>query len=239
MESNCNSSDTISVNITIGSAPNGTYSSDTISISVPCGTTASQSWTVSNASGAGNLSLSTNLIDTNYAYNATFEDGSLEGFTLNSSSTGAIANSTTEAYTGSHSMNVTGYINTSYMPTTSFTGTQAASASYATKSGNSSLYSGYFWFESSIYSGLNGSPFGYTYWGGSSLRVYYRASNGYTYNYIHSPASSANGWVHVSYENIDWTNKTFDIVLDGTTVVTGASFYYSAANDVSDFSGYT
>ena len=239
VESNCNSSDTISVNITIGSAPNGTYSSDTISISVPCGTTASQSWTVSNASGAGNLSLSTNLIDTNYAYNATFEDGSLEGFTLNSSSTGAIANSTSEAYTGSHSMNVTGYINTSYMPTTSFTGTQAASASYATKSGNSSLYSGYFWFESSIYSGLNGSPFGYTYWGGSSLRVYYRASNGYTYNYIHSPASSANGWVHVSYENIDWTNKTFDIVLDGTTVVTGASFYYSAANDVSDFSGYT
>lgn len=239
VESNCNSSDTISVNITIGSAPNGTYSSDTISISVPCGTTASQSWTVSNASGAGNLSLSTNLIDTNYAYNATFEDGSLEGFTLNSSSTGAIANSTSEAYTGSHSMNVTGYINTSYMPTTSFTGTQAASASYATKSGNSSLYSGYFWFESSIYSGLNGSPFGYTYWGGSSLRVYYRASNGYTYNYIHSPASSSNGWVHVSYENIDWTNKTFDIVLDGTTVVTGASFYYSAANDVSDFSGYT
>ena len=239
VESNCNSSDTISVNITIGFAPNGTYSSDTISISVPCGTTASQSWTVSNASGAGNLSLSTNLIDTNYAYNATFEDGSLEGFTLNSSSNGAIANSTSEAFTGSHSMNVTGYINTSYMPSTSFTGTQAASASYATKSGNSSLYSGYFWFESSIYSGLNGSPFGYTYWGGSSLRVYYRASNGYTYNYIHSPASSANGWVHVSYENIDWTNKTFDIVLDGTTVVTGASFYYSAANDVSDFSGYT
>lgn len=136
-------------------------------------------------------------------------------------------------------MKVTGYINNSVVPTTSFPATAAAKASYATKSGNSSLNSGYFWFESSASSGLGGSPFGWTYWSSTSLRIQYRNSFGYTTNYNYTPPSANNGWVHVSFENIDWTAKTFDIVVDGTTLITGAQFYYNAATDVADFSGYT
>lgn len=239
VESNCNSSDTTTAIINIGAAPSGSYSTDTIAISIPCGTTASESWTVSNATGAGNLGISTAIIDTNVSYYATFENGSLEGFTLSSSSGGSLTNSTAEAYTGGRSMLVSGYINNSIVPTTTFTPTQANSASYATKSGNTSLYSGYFWFENSSVSGLNGSPFGYTYWSASTFRVSYRTSFGYTATYTYTPVAANNGWVHVSYENIDWTAKTFDVVLDGTTVITGAQFYNNSATDVSDFTGYT
>lgn len=239
VETNCNTSDTTTSTINIGAAPNGSVSNDTIFMSIPCGTTATQGWTISNGSSGGNLTFTTEIQDTNYAYNASFEDGTLEGFSLNSNSQGSIANSTADAYTGSKSMLVTGYINTSYMPTTTFSSTQATSASFATKNGNTSTNTGYFWFESSTYSGLGGSPFGYTYWTGSYLRVYYRNANGSTTYYLHTPASTANGWANVSYENIDWNNKTFDLVLDGTTVATGASFYYSSASDISNFSGYT
>ena len=236
---NCFSSDTTTTTITVGSPPAASTSADSIYISVPCGTTASKTWTVSNGSGAGNLSLSTDLIDTNLAYQATFENGSLEGFTLSPFASATLSNTTSESYSGSHSMQVSGYISTSYMPQTSFTSTQATTASYATKSGSTTQYSGYFWFEDPGYSGLGGSPFGYTYWNQSQLRIYYRQSSGWTTNTYYTPLSSNNGWVHVSYENIDWTNKTFDIVVDGTTLVTAASFYNTNATAVDNFSGYT
>ena len=189
----------------------------------------------SNAAGSGNLTLSTDLVDTNYVFNANFEDGSLETFTaLNSS--GTVSNSSTYAYTGSKSLSLNGYFSSATPFTASFNSSQPTSVSYASKMSASTSTSGYTWFGSSVYPSLGYSPFGYTYWSYGSMRIVYRTSTGYTTTYYHYPSNL--DWAHLEYTNIDWSNKTFDIIINGSTVVTGASFYYSSATDVKAFSGY-
>lgn len=235
VSTNCFSSDTAYSTITVGSAPQATASNDSILLTIPCGTTASQTWTLSNAAGSGNLTLSTDLVDTNYVFNANFEDGSLETFTALSSS-GTVSNSSTYAYTGSKSLSLNGYFSSATPFTASFNSSQPTSVSYASKMSASTSTSGYTWFGSSVYPSLGYSPFGYTYWSYGSKRIVYRTATGSTTTYYHYPTNL--DWAHLEYANIDWSNKTFDIIINGSTVVTGASFYYSSATDVKAFSGY-
>ena len=72
--------------VTVGAAPNASYSNDSIILNIPCGTTASGSWTLSNAASSGNLTVASELIDTNYVFKADFEDGTLETFSSTSTS---------------------------------------------------------------------------------------------------------------------------------------------------------
>ena len=208
---NCYSSDTTTMNITVGNAPGGSLSNDSLVINIPCGTTASQSLTISNASGAGNLTLNTELIDTNYIFKADFEDGTLETFSTTSANA-TLSNTSTTAHTGSRSLQMNGYYNTAATVNASFSNAQPSRASYATKVNSGQGGSGYTWFSGDQNPSLGYSPFGYTYWYTTSLRLVYRNASGYTTTYYEY--TTANEFVNVAYENIDWTSKTFDIVID-------------------------
>ena len=139
---NCYSSDTTTMNITVGNAPGGSLSNDSLVINIPCGTTASQSLTISNASGAGNLTLNTELIDTNYIFKADFEDGTLETFSTTSANA-TLSNTSTTAHTGSRSLQMNGYYNTAATVNASFSNAQPSRASYATKVNSGQGGSGY------------------------------------------------------------------------------------------------
>ena len=232
---NCYSSDTTTMNITVGNAPGGSLSNDSLVINIPCGTTASQSLTISNASGAGNLTLNTELIDTNYIFKADFEDGTLETFSTTSANA-TLSNTSTTAHTGSRSLQMNGYYNTAATVNASFPNAQPSRASYATKVNSGQGGSGYTWFSGDQNPSLGYSPFGYTYWYTTSLRLVYRNASGYTTTYYEY--TTANEFVNVAYENIDWTSKTFDIVIDGVTIATGAQFYYNLNTGVNGIHGY-
>ena len=167
------------MNITVGNAPGGSLSNDSLVINIPCGTTASQSLTISNASGAGNLTLNTELIDTNYIFKADFEDGTLETFT-SASANGSLSNTSTVTNSGNGALMMNGYFNTSATTSASFSNAQPSRASYATKVNAGQGGSGYTWFSGDQYSTLGYSPFGYSYWYTTSLRLVYRSSNGNT-----------------------------------------------------------
>ena len=109
-----------------------------------------------------------------------------------------------------------GYYNTAATVNASFPNAQPSRASYATKVNSGQGGSGYTWFSGDQNPSLGYSPFGYTYWYTSSLRLVYRNASGYTTTYYEY--TTANEFVNVAYENIDWTSKTFDIVIDGVTI---------------------
>jgi len=232
---NCYSADTATMTINVGSAPNGSYSNDSIILNVPCGTTASGTWTLSNASGAGNLSIATVLIDTNYIFKADFEDGTLETFTTTSTNA-TLSNTSSTAHTGSRSLEMNGYYNSAQTVNAGWTTSQPSRISYATKVNASQGSSGYTWISGSTGNTIGYSPFGYTYWYTTSLRIIYRTNTGYTTTYYHY--TTANEWVNVEYDNIDWTNGTFDLVVDGTVVATNAQFYYTSATNTNGIHGY-
>lgn len=232
---NCYSADTATMTITVGAAPNGSYSNDSIILNVPCGTTASGTWTLSNASGAGNLIVATELIDTNYIFKADFEDGTLETFTTTSTNA-TLSNTSSTAHTGSRSLAMNGYYNSAQTVNAGWTTSQPTRISYATKVNASQGSSGYTWISGSTGNTIGYSPFGYTYWYTTSLRIIYRTNTGYTTTYYHY--TTANEWVNVEYDNIDWTNGTFDLVVDGTVVATNAQFYYTSATNTNGIHGY-
>ena len=232
---NCYSSDTTSMNITVANAPNGAISNDSLVIDIPCGTTASQSLTLSNATSAGNLTLSTELIDTNYIFKADFEDGTLETFSSTSTLV-TLTNTSTVTNTGSGALMMSGYYNNSQTVNATFPNAQPSRASYATKVNSGQGGSGYTWFSGDQNASLGYSPFGYSYWYTNGLRLVYRSSNGYTTT--HYEYTTSNEFVNIEYDNIDWTTKTFDIIIDGVTIATGAQFYYNLNSGVNGIHGY-
>jgi len=160
---NCYSSDTATMTITVGAAPNASYSNDSIILNIPCGTTASGSWTLSNAAAAGNLTVASELFDTNYVFKADFEDGTLETFSSTSTSV-TLSNTSSTANSGSRSLEMNGYYNSNQTVNAGFTTTQPSRLSYATKVNPNQGGSGYTWWSSSTGNTIGYSPFGYSYW---------------------------------------------------------------------------
>ena len=232
---NCYSSDTATMTVTVGAAPNASYSNDSIILNIPCGTTASGSWTLSNAASSGNLTVSSELIDTNYVFKADFEDGTLETFSSTSTSV-TLSNTSSTANSGSRSLEMNGYYNSNQTVNAGFTTTQPSRVSYATKVNPNQGGSGYTWWSCSTGNTIGYSPFGYSYWYTTGLRIVYRTNQGYTNTYYHY--TTANEWVNVEYDNIDWTNGTFDLVIDGSVVAANAQFYYTSATNVNGIHGY-
>ena len=131
---------------------------------------------------------------------------------------------------------MSGYYNNSQTVNASFPNAQPSRASYATKVNSGQGGSGYTWFSGDQNASISYSPFGYSYWYTSSLRLVYRSSNGYTTT--HYEYTTANEFVNIEYDNIDWTSKTFDIIIDGVTIATGAQFYYNLNSGVNGIHGY-
>jgi hypothetical protein len=168
-------------------------------------------------------------------FKADFEDGTLETFSSTSTSV-TLSNTSLTANSGSRSLEMNGYYNSNQTVNAGFTTTQPSRVSYATKVNPNQGGSGYTWWSCSTGNTIGYSPFGYSYWYTTGLRIVYRTNQGYTNTYYHY--TTANEWVNVEYDNIDWTNGTFDLVIDGSVVAANAQFYYTSATDVNGIHGY-
>lgn len=214
VETNCNSSDTISSNITIANGPNLQSFDDTIEMTVQCGTTGTEYWTLTNGANAGVLTASFEIIDTNGTQRLHFDNDD-EGVYFSLGSSGTTTRSTSAAQ-GSHSLQLTSNSNNNraHIPISGGgTGYQPTYFSYRTRATTSGYRAGI----TSLASGFSNSPniFGYTFWfwdGRLGLRV--RTTSGVaSWEYLSNTLGS---WAHIEYKNIDWTNQTYDLYIDGT-----------------------
>jgi PKD repeat protein len=214
VENNCNASDTISSNITIANGPNLQSFDDTIEMTVQCGTTGTEYWTLTNGVNAGVLTASFEIIDTNGTQRLHFDDDD-EGVYFSSGSSGTATRSNSAAQ-GSHSLQLTSNSNNNraHIPISGGgMGYQPTYFSYRTRATTSGYRSGI----TSLASDFSNSPniFGYTFWfwdGRLGLRV--RTASGVaTWEYLSNTLGS---WAHIEYVNIDWTNQTYDLHINGT-----------------------
>jgi len=214
VETNCNSSDTISSNITIANGPNLQAFDDTIEMTVQCGTTGTEYWTLTNGANAGVLTASFEISDTNGTQRLHFDNDD-EGVYFSSGSSGTTTRSTSAAQ-GSHSLQLTfnSNNNRAHIPIPGGgTGYQPTYFSYRTRATTSGYRAGI----TSLASGFSNSPniFGFTFWywdGRLGLRV--RTTSGVaSWEYLSNTLGS---WAHIEYKNIDWTNQTYDLYIDGT-----------------------
>ncbi len=225
------------MNITVGSAPNGSiierFSSYKHSLWYRRLRSRSPSQMLASA---GNLALSTELIDTNYIFKADFEDGTLETFT-SASANGSLSNTSTVTNSGNGALMMNGYFNTS--ATTQCEFFQCAAFSSILCNEGKCWTRGewlYLVFRGSIFNSWVFTLRLFLLVYDSQLRLVYRSSNGYTTT--HYVYTTANEFVNIEYDNIDWTNKTFDIIIDGVTIATGAQFYYNLNTGINGIHSY-
>ena len=223
--SNCTSSDTSNAQtITVGAAPIGTVSPDTLKISANCGSTANGSFTISNAAGGGSMNYALTLLEKNKTpiLSESFENGlgsftnqTPNVYTVTSKTNGIVPN-------GSKYTNVIG--NGYYFDgiKANVNSSQPKEISYWVRT-NSSSYSstGTVTFgPANMTSSSTAMVYTYFYYG--ALRIYHKDNNGYYTNYNTNSVSGQ--WINVEYKNIDWSNKSFDIYVNNSLIVTGAKF---------------
>lgn len=216
VETNCNSSDTISSNITIANGPNLQAFDDTIEMTVQCGTTGTEYWTLTNGANAGVLTASFEIFDTNGTQRIHFDDDD-EGVYFSPGTTGTVTRSTS-AVQGSHSLQLSNSstTNRAHIPVPGGgTGYQPTYFSYKTRASSSSFRAG----MTGLAGDFSSSPsiLGYTFWlWDGRLGIRKRSTNGVAgWEYL---TNTLGNWAHVEYKNIDWVNQTFDIYVNGTYI---------------------
>ncbi len=235
---NCSGSDTSAyTTLNVQSAPAGNVSDDTVSVTVPCGSSNSTSLTISN-SGSGNLNYSLSLEQptSNLIFDEDFENSSLGAFS-NNSATQTISYGTTNAPEGSRYLELGGYGSVYNGLLGSFTPSQPTSYSYYTKTDSYTSYHGYNFLGGLDQYGSFREIF-YSYFRYNDLRLVYR-QNGYYNTYYHT--ISTGSWAKIELKNIDFTNETYDIYVDGVAVVTAAEFLISVTelSEIRIYNNYT
>jgi PKD repeat protein len=213
IESNCNSSDTITSTINIANGPNIGSFDDTITILVPCNTTATEYWTLSNDSGAGPLIVDVEVYDTAVSEHIHF-DNDTEGAYMSAGF--ASISRTTAAAQGSHALSITSASSSAVMSIPVVgggPGFQPTYFAYRTKASTSSYRACKFQMASD--NTFAPSVLGYTFWySDGRLGIRRRSLSGSLgFEYLNN---SLGNWAHIEYRNIDWGNETFDLFIDGT-----------------------
>lgn len=213
IESNCNSSDTITSTITISNGPDIQSYDDTINMTVACNTIATEYWTLSNGTGAGPLTLDVEVYDTAVSEHIHF-DNDTEGAFMSSGY--ATITRTTSAAQGSHALSVTSASSSEVMTIPvagAGPGFQPTYFAYRTKASTSSYRACKFQMASD--NTYAPSILGYTFWySDGRLGIRRRTLSGSLgFEYI---TNSLGNWALIEYKNIDWANETFDLYLDGT-----------------------
>jgi len=72
----------------------------------------------------------------------------------------------------------------------------------------------------------------FNYWKGDDGNIRFISSTNYDY------AATANTWYFIELKNIDWTNKTFDIYIDGALQTTGFPFRDNTQNSIDEIHLY-
>lgn len=213
IESNCTTSDTITSNITIANGPNLQAFDDTIEMTVQCGTTATEYWTLTNGANAGPLTVDIEVYDTASSEHIHFDDD-LEGAYMLSGY--ATLSRSTVAAQGSHSFSVTGAYSSEVVAipvSNSGPGFQPSYFAYRTRATSS----GYRACKFQMVGANTYSPsiLGYTFWySDGRLGIRRKTLSGSLgFEYV---SNSLGNWAHIEYKNIDWSNETFDLYINGS-----------------------
>jgi hypothetical protein len=214
------------VNITVQAAPNGSLSTDTVSISVPCGNANSTAFSISN-SGTGSLSYNIALEPnvSSQAYRATFENNSLDGFVNQSLLFYNTSFISSGAPQGTDYLQFQGDGNLNDGLRAVFPAKAATTVRYSTKYTSSTSFSGQVEIGE-FNNGFNRIFYSLYSWG--QLRLYY--GNGFGGTYVWYVGNQVDTWYEIELKNIDYSTETYDIYVDGTLLVSNASFINSASS---------
>lgn len=235
---NCSGTDTsASKTITVGAAPSFTVTPDTVDITVPCGNSFSSTVTLKHVSG-GSLKYE-NSVDfrgkNSVLVSEDFELG-YGSFGPNSPLVGFNYNLNNQGNGGGKSLRVSGY-------TTVNRGLQSTFSDASPKKLSFDINADYY-AESNVALSYNSNG---SY--NDLIRVRWRYGRLYFYtntDYYSSPTLSSNQYHSVSIENIDYTNNTLDVYVNGNLIRQGMTFSWTAGvvNEVniystrSDFTNY-
>jgi len=234
--SNCQGSDSITKTIVVEQRPVFDVSPDSMQLVASCGDSVTAGVTVYNLASSGRMITNISLLDSNESFHADFNTpGNLDGFNFNGSNAVSLQSSTLN-YAGGRSLRIAGKTG-GYDPVqTTFPAQRPNKVSFAFRGGTYNQRGSFVYLRDD----QDNSVFGFVAYDYATayLTVGYR-KNGYTQtnqNFIASPNGPA--WVHVSYENIDWENETFDLYLNHSLYIADCEFY-DQAQDIRSFEVYT
>ncbi len=234
--SNCQGSDSTTKTIIVEERPVFDVSPDSVQLVASCGDSVTAGVTIYNLASSGRMITNISLLDTNESFHADFDlPGNLDGFVFNGSNAVTLQSST-QNYDGGSSLRISGKTG-GYDPVQrTFPAQRPNKVSFAFRGGTYNQRGSFVYLRDD----QDNSVFGFVAYDYATayLTVGYR-KNGYTQtnqNFIASPTGPA--WVHVSYENIDWENETFDLYLNHSLYIADCEFY-DQAQDIRSFEVYT
>ena len=234
IESNCFSSDTTSSNLTISNGPNLQSFVDTIEMTVDCGTTATEYWSLTNGANAGPLNVNLEIYDTTSSEHIHF-DSDLEGTYMQSGF--ATLTRSTSAAQGTHSLRVTGANSAEVIAipvSNGGPGYQPTYFSYRTRATSSGYRACKFQMVGD--NATSPSILGYTFWYSDGRLGLRRKTLSGSLGFEYLPNSLGN-WAFVEYRNIDWSNETFDLYIDGS-YHNSYSFLNPTSNSGGNYASY-
>tara|TARA_R110002096_G_scaffold86626_1_gene199105 strand:+ start:18337 stop:24243 length:5907 start_codon:yes stop_codon:yes gene_type:complete len=219
ISTNCLGSDTsLSQTINVSAAPTYSLNPDSIYSTVTCGNTLTASFDISHLGGGilyYDLEAKERGVDP-YVMNEDFESGmgsfGLAPFPSSGFSASQQASSTTPD--GSSALDLTGYTGGYNGLISPLTSSQPLEVSYYFYTTNTT-YSSYIAIGNSPASTYSNMFYAYCRYGQMRVSTWFG-----TYYYT----INNNQWNHVNLKNIDWTNHTFDLYLNGSLSQTGLSF---------------
>lgn len=211
----CTNSDSITTNITVQNAALLSITPDTINGTVPCGQNYIDTIFMQNTGGgAAFANLSVASLNDQTHFSAGFETG-VSPFVASSTSTFHTGNAVLgNAAVGNGSLSLSGSGSFSNNMEANFSPNNANYFSFYVNASAT---------NSRSYMTL-GEEIGFSYYGAIPMEVYFGSFRFYTGGITYTYSLSAGTWHHIEFENIDFTAKTFDILVDGNPVATGATF---------------
>ena len=232
ISSNCFGSDTSSVvNITVLPSPNGTFSLDTIALTVPCNGKDSTTIVLNNT-GLGDLPYNIEFsgAQPNVLIDAKFEGPGFDGFVnQNPNLYTATIVSTAATPQGSSHLRFAGdgtVIRDGLVR--NIPNSQPTEISYFVKAkttvtGNSH---GYVLFRSNLSTGGNMFFSSFRY---GLLRCSFSKNGAYS---MYTKNVVAGQWIKIELKEIDFTNNSFDLYVDGVKVENDIQFYHNNVTDI-------
>ena len=161
-----------------------------------------------------------------------FESGTLVNWTNLGGSYSYQGVTTTDPAVGTYSLQQTGSSSHYQGLIATLPSSQPTEISWRVKSSTINLQSGYVVIGDNNTTSNNGVIFCYIQTN-SNLCF---STNSFDTNYYHP--ISPNTWYHIELKNINWTNKTYDIYIDGSLVSTSFPFRSTSSNDITSIYSY-
>ena len=220
--SSCSNSDSTTANITVQNAALLSITPDTINGTVPCGQNFTDTIYFQNTGGgAAYADLSVSSLSDQTHFSAGFETG-LSPFGPSTTSTLHTGNAVLgNAAVGNGSLSLSGNGSFSNNMEANFSNNNANYFSFYVNASAS---------NSRSYISL-GEEIGFSFYEAIPMEVFFGTFRFFTGGVMYPYSLTIGTWHHIEFRNIDFTNKSFDIYIDGVALTTGATFNNNFASN--------